>query len=276
MSSRGMTNQVIALASAAEGGGYTLPAALLAKLDIYQRTRALEIQPPTRLDPDMAAARIVAAVEAGQGVDLLELGRAVQRSTSEGQAFDQAQAVLREAGEQAGNALTYTTMDLAQTIITEHLRPAFEQVLQKAREAAGILTSLDPHYVVSASEKVRKAYLTVEPLVAQRQAIYDARRMVNNVSGQKPQHDDSGLFATFRKPMTFFPTWQPPARVPQLPIPEDPKEALLWLVRDEQAIAAEPWLPTASEQDGAWWEQFGTDAQNRADAARFSRGFLSH
>jgi hypothetical protein len=79
----------------------------------------------------------------------------------------------------------------------------------------------------------------------------------HQVGMRTTKHDDSGLFGVFEQPMAFFPTWKPPARIPLLPFPEDETARLLWLVLDETAIKAKPWLPTTAEEDAAWWGQFG-------------------
>lgn len=275
--SRAQNHSLAQLVELAEAGHYSLPVELLDSFSTSQRIRALEVPPTPPLDPETAAARVVADLTAGREPDLLAVGRAVSEATAGGQVFDQTQRILGLAIEQAGDAATQLAADLTERIITEHLRPALEDVHEQARQAAAVLAghSLDPASLLAAPAKVRNAYLALGPLVSRRSAILTARRGANSTGQRTAQHDVSGLFALFRRPLAFFPHWRLPAQIPSLPIPDDPTEALLWLVSDE-AAAAKPWLPTVAEQDAAWWDQFGEAQQMRANAAGFARGFAPH
>ncbi len=135
----------------------------------------------------------------------------------------------------------------------------------QAREIAAALTGygLDAHTLIKAPAKARNAYLRLPELVSRKAAILEARSRVNAIGHRTPEHDAQGLFATFREPMRFFPTWRLPAPIPRLPFPEDGTERLLWIVGPE-AQAAEPWLPTVAEQDAAWLAQFEASAPKTA------------
>lgn len=263
------------LIETAEGGGHTLPTELLDAYRIHQRARALTVAAPLELDVDTAAARIVSAVAAGEEPDPLELGRNLDAADRDRQAANRAQLAVAAAIEQAANAAVLLAADLTERIITKHLRPAHDGVLDEARKSAADLAGygLDPYTLITAPARARNAYAKLTDLATRRTVIRNAARKANALGHRTPQHDQAGFFSTFPKPMTFHPNCKPPTQIPALPFPEDPRELLLWLVGPE-ATAAQPWLPTVAEQDSAWWEQVGEQQQDRANAAQFARGFL--
>jgi len=265
-----MENQALtALVESSEAAGYTLPPELLDAYRTYRRVREVKADIPAPLDVDTVAARIVSAVAAGEDPGPLDAARNLDETTAARATAESAQRILGRATEQAAEAATNLAADLAERIITEHLRPAFEQVHDEAREVAAALDGygLDAHTLIKAPAKARNAFLRLPELVNRKAAILDARKRVNAIGHRTPEHDAQGLFATFREPMRFFPTWRHPARIPMLPFPEDATERLLWIVGPE-AKAAEPWLPTVAEQDAAWLAQFEANMPKSAPWAR--------
>ena len=246
-------------------GGYTLPAELLDAHAIYRRMRALTAPEPPPLDLDAAAARLLDQVAAGHDADPLAAGRELDDADRDRQAVIRAGQLLAAGIEQAATAATTLADGLTERIITDHLRPALDELHYQARQTAAALTGygLDPHTLVTAPAKVRAAYGRLPELAARRRVILHARRLVNVVGHRTPRHDRGGLFATFANPLHFHPAWQHPAPVPPIPFPTGEVDTLLWIVSDEVA-PAQPWLPTVAEQDAAWWALFGDGITARA------------
>jgi hypothetical protein len=205
----------------------------------------------------------------GETPDPNALAGEVNAAALAGRDYDQAQIVMGLAVEQAGSAATNLASALTEQIIVKHLRPALERVHREAREVAGALAGygLDPRTLLAAPAKARNAYGSLPTLVARRKGIYRARRWANTIARLDPQHDVNGLFVEFRAPLAFHPHWKLPAQIPGVPAPEDETERLIWVV-SEAAGVGEPWLPTVSEQDAAWWAQFGEGVEMRASRHR--------
>jgi len=262
-------NALTSLIETRELGGYTLPDELLDAHHTYQRLRQTTIDQPTPPDLEAIAARVVSAVAAGEEPRLPNAGRLFEDGDRDRRTADRAAEILRAAVDQAANTAALVCADLTERIYADHLRPAYAELHDKVREVASALDGygLDAHQVIKAPAKVRTAYLQLPALADSRGAILEARRVVNSIGHHTPQHDEANLFASFRKPLAFFPGWRLPARIPMLPFPEDRIERLLWVVSPE-AQAAEPWLPTIAEQDAAWLAQFEESAPKAAPWSR--------
>ena len=272
--SRMKNNALTTLVESAEAGTFTLPADVLDACRTYTRVRAVELTELEPLHAETAAARLVSAVAAGEGPDLATLAGEVQRSVTNENVAYQAKGILGEAIEQTGTSATYLAADATERIITDHLRPALEEVHAEAKKVVDALGghALDTHSLLSSPPKVRAAYLSLPSLVSRRLGILNARHLANTLGDRELAHDTQGLYADFANPLAFSPGWKPPARVAPIPWPEDTTAALLWIVSDEVA-AAKPWLPTVAEQDAAFWEQFGKDQEMRATMAVAARAY---
>ncbi len=257
-----------------EAGGYTLPTDLLDAHRTYRRVSQLTPPQQPAVSPETVAAELVTAAGEGQPVDVVAYAHRLAEADAERAAVERSRVVLLAANEQALDAAVSVAASLTEHTITTHLRPAFDTVLKEVRGIAATLSghALDAHSLLSAPNKVRQAYLRLPELAARYSAIQNARRLVNTLGYQAPQHDASGLFSTFRRPLAFHPGWQPTSPVPALPFPSDPVERLLWLVGPE-ASAAEPWLPTVAEQDAAWWGQFGEAIERRKNYTGAANAF---
>jgi hypothetical protein len=257
--SRGELAALKELLSLAEPGGFTLPAELTAAYDTYVKVAALKLPTVPITNLNDASGRIVTAVTRGEPVDPLEVGRAVESGNADRRALDAAHGALREAAELAAEQAVLLVGDQVEAIISDCLRPAFEDVLEQSRAAARVLAGqdLDAQSLLRASTKVRTAYLSLDGLAVRWSAILSARYRVNRLGERQVQDDYRGLFSTLRRPMALFPNWRPPQPMPQLPIPDSAPARLLWYV-GEEGTRAEPWLPTVAEQDAAWSEQFRT------------------
>ena len=265
--SRAANTQLEALVTSADAGGYTVPPELTAAYDTLVAVKALVIPPPQALDPDTAAARIVTATADGKPVDLMALAAEVAEIELGKQRHEQALHIMALAIEQAGERAQHLASDIVEQVITQHLRPALEQVYEQTREVAAALAGqpLDTDALLAAPAKVRAAYLRLPELLARRSAIFTARRWINTLGYREAKHDGTGLYSEFERPLALSPQWKPPMRTPPIPAPADPTARLLWVVGPEGAIGR-PWLPTVAQQDAAWLAQFGPEA--RAKEAR--------
>lgn len=276
MSDRARIQALTSIVQTAAAGNYTLPADVVEAHDVWKRLQQLELKPPRPLAIEDAAAKVVQAATAGDQVDPTKLCREYHKSQDDRRLYEEALTVLRAAVEQAAQIAVGTATDATERIITEHLRPAHDVLLEQARETAALLRPYtDGEYRISTqdliaanSDAARAAYLALPGLVERRRLIVQARDRANVVGERRAQHDNGGLYATLAEPLALV-QWRAPAPIPTLPIPEGATERLLWLASDV-AAKARPWLPTLAEQDATWWAQFGEAIQRRLAASAAS------
>lgn len=255
--SRMQINALTQIVDSAEAGGYTLPVELTDALTVYRRVTALTLSEPRGHNPEETAARLVHTLAEGKEVDLTALAAGMSDAELEAKVAAQVQHVVTLAREQAAGAATNLAADLTERIITDHLRPAFDDVHAQARDAAAALDGhgLDPHSLVTAPAKARNAYASLPLLVARKTTILQAHRLANAIGFRRPAHDVQNIFSAFADPLAFHPQWKHPAPVPRPPVPENAVERLLWMAGPEGAVG-KPWLPTVAEQDAAYEAQF--------------------
>lgn len=262
-------NSLKTLADSADGGGYTLPAELLDALRTYRRVTELEYPDAQHFDAEGAATRLVSALAAGENPNIDALVSQASEAERDSRAIEQVRTITALALERAAFAATALCSDLTERIIRDHLRPAFDTLLEDIQDKANALAAvgLDPHALITAPAKARHAYVKLPELAARHRTIWNARHLVNTIGARKAEHDVAGLFTEFADPLALRPGWKLPAPVPLLEAPTDVHERLLWLVSD--AIApGKPWLPTLAEQDAAWLEQFEASALRAAPWGR--------
>lgn len=270
MTDRGQMNALRTLIEGAQA--YTLPPALLDAWRVSERVRALALAVPDLLSDEDAAAGLVNAIAAGDQPDLVKLGEELSRSETKTEAYRHAQRVLTEAVGEADRRAVGIAVDSVERIITEHLRAAFEGVLERARKCAKALNGvgLTRPLLAGAPPAARAAFNELSDLVVDRDRILAARRSANSVGARRLEHDSSGLYSEFREPYGLTPNVSRNVRWPGLaataaPVGDEPAY-LLWLVSPEGA-RGEPWLPTAAEMDARWLEQHG-EAQERFRQSR--------
>lgn len=267
------------LIDSSEVGEYSIPADLLAAWWTFESVKALTIEDPQILTAEEASGNLVSAVAARETVDPLELARQVELGVTERAVVGRARVILEMAHEQAAHKAVLTAREQCDSIISEHLAPALEQVYTQARKVASALDGYDlrnAHALVTAPSRVRQAFASLPALVERRRVIWDARSAINRVAGREPQHDTGGHFLQFQNPVHFVKSWTPTTPLPRAFGPEDPTDRLLWLASDEVAPALR-WLPTVEQQDAAWLGFFGAGVElrkNRASDARAMRGLL--
>ncbi len=270
--SRGQLLGLRELVDLQEAGGYQLPDDLLEAYRTHLRLRDLTLDEVPLLHPTEVSGRLVRPdVTPG---DVLALAAEIDDATTRRRITDTASSVRNAAVEFAGDIATTLAADAADRIVADHLRPAFNDVLDQARAAAAKLGGygLNTRALLSAPKASRDAFHALEALADRYQAIRAARTKANNVGRRQPEHDHEYTFATFENPQAFAPGWTPnTARLPRPPYPDDPTESLYWMVTDAQAVEAKPWLPTTPEADAAWWAVFGEGVESRAAAASYAR-----
>nr|CAA9311522.1 MAG: hypothetical protein AVDCRST_MAG46-180 [uncultured Nocardioidaceae bacterium] len=114
----------------------------------------------------------------------------------------------------------------------------------------------------NAPATVRTARRHLAELADRHRVLRDARHACVLLRGQAPADDVDHHFLLLRRPQLLFPQWRPPAALPQPEPPRDPVARLVWLLTT--AAPAEAWLPSVAEQDAAWRELLG----EQADAIR--------
>jgi hypothetical protein len=248
-------NAVRDLVAHREAGGYTLPPELVAAWERHSAVRALTVPPPDALHVDTAGARLVAAVERGEDVDVAAFGREVMAADADRKAVDTARRVLAAAVGQSATATVLLAADLVETVIVKHLRPAHDAVLAEVDKVAADLGGrpLEPRALLDAPAPARKAFARLSELAARRSATWQARKAAVFVGGRKLVHDGQDRFAEFRTPQAVNGYQAGSGRWPGVPqAPADPPARLLWLVSDEGRRAG-PWLPTTAEQARRGW-----------------------
>jgi hypothetical protein len=239
------------LVAGARSGDYTLPPRLL---DAHRAARLLgelDLPAPVPFGRDDAAAHLVGAAMDGRPLDPMGLCAETHRSRTDRLLHQEAIELLRGATRRAQDGAVCEATEACDRIITEHLRPAYREVLQQAREVARRLgPCIDDQFrpdtarIITASLRIRNAYLALPELVRRHSAILAARDLANALGDRTPQGDAQGLFAVLERP---------PA---DRPLPADDTARLLWLVSDE-AQEWNPWLPTVAEQDASWRAHVG-------------------
>ena len=245
-------------------GGFTLPPEIVQRYEAAVAIQKLDLEPLNVQNIDTAAEQIVTIAMRGEVVNLLEIGREIQAGSQDFAAHQSGQMAKQAALDRAADSLHGITANLTETIITEHLRPAYADVLDQARKSAEVVRK---HAAVSqrdlklaeseAVRSVRSALRALEPLAERRSAIAQARVQANRLGGRQPEHDVNGMFAELKTPQDLVTGWSPmtTAQFPYPNVPTDLIERLTWLVTD--GAAGQPWCPSVAEQDRCWLDLFG-------------------
>lgn len=253
----------------ADDGLFTLPVEITTMRTVVlaldaERDRVADDRPdPVKARADLTCAYLAAAAGQQDWPDasaVLEVERAAQAHTVRSTTLDAARVTA--AGDLMG-----AVDDLAEQLITEHLRPAFAAALTDLRAASEVLPE-DPSgdVLLRAPDKVRKAWLNLDDVTSR---LLRARRHAERLGRLRPvRQDEAGEFAAMRNLRQVWPLYQP-GRVPPWPS-ESPRAALLWQVRN----GCDLWLPTSAERDAAWLEQHGENVE-RTRRARQAAGVVS-
>lgn len=251
-----------------EAGFYTLPKELVAASrseDVL--AAALDEQPWGPQMIEAARKQFQAAlIEAARAGKKLPTGSEVVQAKLEAAAQVEVVDELREAARLAQRHAAATFADLQPMILEQHLRPAFEDTISKARKAsAAELPALEGRYG----------------------AIRGARAALHRLPA--PARDVHGMFAEYRNLDEWWPSFYPQRRREQVwgsiqhsvreiqertelgftppPWPDDPLVRFGWLIAN-----AEPWLPSPQQQD-ARFEAY-LEKANAERSAAVRRGNL--
>lgn len=154
--------------------------------------------------------------------------------------------VLRRAIEAAQHQAASAVSDGAAGILSEHLRPAFDELMKELVKLGAKLadTPLNTAILIASPEPVRRAWLRLQGLSDRYFALRAAQRVLRV---WLPTKDTNGVFAEYRNLPEIWPGFQLGLNRPQPPWPGDGREFMTWLATSP----ARPWLPTPQEQDEA-------------------------
>lgn len=236
-------------------GHYTLPESLLAARAASQAVLAAHAEARALLaplDPDRIEARAVEAIfsiaESGEQVldpekpaawtaDLLAARTEKEQREAEARA-------LGLAAEIASERLLLAAQDEADLVVTEHLRPALEELLAFVHSLRGRAAGLpwdQPERVIGMATPARSAWDAMTKASTRYRAIRDAQDALWRLT-----EADVGLsrFMEMRHLHDIWPavgSWQ--QNTP--PWPPDPRARLLWLVERNEQVGL--WMPTPDE-----------------------------
>lgn len=241
----------------AAAGAYTLPDDLLA---LERRARgAVDALAAPDNGPTLNRTRgeyhqaLVSAIDAGAELpDPIVLAEAEARD----RALAERRRLLVDLAEAAQSSVVAGVQAQADELIVDHLRPALDEALEGAGAVADKLGATLPttDELLNGTDANRKAYKTLRALAGRYRALRSAQSLVVAVSG-KPKDDTGGLFVELRNLPDVWPgrraiAVNPAAAAP--PWPDDELGRLLWLVTSD----AEPWMPTAADQDAVFRKRF--------------------
>lgn len=250
----------------ADGGAYTLPKTVdVARRGVDELARAIATVAGTAVPEVVRADRAESIVEQAiaegrlpddYGVDDVIAARAaVERR-------DDVLAMLTLAHEGAVDRFRAIVAEHSDTIVVDHLRPAFDQVLTTLRRIAPKLAGMPiagdtgARAWRDADSPQRAAYRALDELVPRLAMIRAGHSDVLNgqwrasggehgigVFGHQPE---SAIYRSIRNVDAL---WPPKTRRRDAaPWPTEPREHALWLVAGE----AEPWLPTFAEETAVY------------------------
>jgi len=267
---RGRTHALTRLVEMREAGGFTLPAELLDAHALPAQVRAVPQPPLDAYTVQDAADELLHTLGRGETAGLAALAQSVRHADESGSATALGRRITVDALEHAENAAINTAADLADRVICDHLRPAFDETLGQVRRNRGALHGKphDARALVTASAKARAAWSEVDACAGRYRILREARHLANVAGLRQAESDVQGMFATFAAPLVLTPGYSPgtSAAPPRIEFPADDIELMLWLTGD--AAGAKPWLPTVSEQDAAWAAVFGEGVLTRQRAHR--------
>lgn len=233
-----------------ETGAFDLPLPLTdAALKVYRidQTLAAIPAPAERAESDLTADILAAAAKDTpdwpSAADVLEERRAAE-------AHQLLITAMQHAREQAfRNVYAFFTPEGNDQIITEHLRPAHDQVISKAR---GIITEyrqaqgLSENAILDAGPDIRAAVIEMRDLAERYGRIRQAHHTLTH--GRVGQ-DQRGSFSAARNYLTVT-GYKPGSYGPPQPMPgATTLDRVVYLAGTPDL---EPWLPLPAEQDAEW------------------------
>lgn len=242
----------VSLVRQAEAGHFSLPAEVIdlerraQRLDAERRQGEPDYVTPARLRLAEGLAR--AAAEDAPWPNGEDVVAAEQKQ--------RAARVRREALDdvtwRAQGAFVAAVVELTDTIIAEHLRPALEELLEEARAAVATTSPYGAatDVFLTAPKPAREAWLRLETLADRYAVLTTARSSLVRGSSRL---DEADVFAELHNKPEVWPHWR---RQVDPPWPTDSRRArLVWLVASPAVV----WMPTVAEQDARFREFFAED-----------------
>jgi hypothetical protein len=248
-------NRAAAIYEGLDAGVYTLPADLLAHREGIARIRAALVaanEEAFAADPGAVRSRLARLLPnaarkgdlpTGWVADLREAQDTQVRAGTEA-------AVLDEALGLAENQLVRAVDDLADEVITDHLRPVLEDIIAKIRKAtasAGDVPWEMPRLLARAPKNVRDAFAAVEEEAERYSVIRRAQFTLHLVTADVEENAWS-LMSEIRNLPLLWPQYA--SRMPAIapPWPKDRNARMVWLTRPE----VEVWMPTSVDLNDAY------------------------
>ncbi len=223
---------------------------------------ALPVPPEEAELVDELAGKVVVAAE--EGKKLPESRAAISRYAEEQRVHELQAQAFELALNEVAQRLTSAVSTRAEEIVTDFLRPAFEDVLAKAKPAAEALKAYgsdpDPSLLIAAPQTERDAFGILQQLADRYAQIQSARANLQRIS-PAPVHDTAARFREFKNLPDVWPGVGSSFQG-RPPWPESGVGRLVWICNGE----AEPWFPTAAEQD-ARSREWGNANRQRNTAA---------
>jgi len=247
------------LVELATAGYFTLPDEIIdahrvaARLDAERRRPVTDVVGPAR--QRLAEDFRTAAADEAPWPDGAELAEALTAQRANVERLPILERVTAEAQADFVDAVVESTT----RIITKHLRPVLDEILTEATKAAEAMAPYgdSPAALLTAPAPARKAYGALDGLAERYGVLRDAKAILNR---GVERLDDADVFGELRNLADVWPNWrkrgEPPWPTTSAAV------RLLWLVRSE----AEPWMPTAGEQDDRYREVFAEGLANMAHA----------
>ncbi len=248
-------NRAAGIFAGYDAGHYTLPAGLLAHRDGIARIKAahaLANKEAFAADPGAVRSRLARMIpDAARKGDLPKGWVADLRAAQDTQVRAGTEAaVLDEALGLAENQLVRAVDDLADEVITGHLRPVLADILAKIRKAtqsAGDVPWEMPRLLARAPKNVRDAFASVEE-EAERYSVIRRAQFTCHLVTAAVEEDAWFLMSEIRNLPLLWPQYA--SRVPAIapPWPKDGNARMVWLTRPE----VEVWMPTTVDLNDAY------------------------
>lgn len=246
------------LFTGADSGIHTLPADVLdlrRALTHLLDTPPLDVPDEGDLTRNLVADTVAAAHRGDDPPDvsaLVDAGRV--RAVA-----DARRRVLDEAAAHLAGDLRDSVIDGAETIIIDHLRPAFTDLVAGLRSLVATFSpyGTSPGALLRAPDKARRAFLSLSDLSGRWSAL-SASRSVLASAGYAATADEASLFGLVRNADAFtdMTRSRPVSKIAD-GLPWRALSGDVWFLWFGTHPDADLWLPTPAEQDARYLDLFG-------------------
>lgn len=216
--------------------------------------------------------------DGGELPDLVAGHKALLDAEQHEQAITEARGLLEKAADQLTAHADSAVHTHSQRIITDHLRPALDEVYAEAHalteQHGPKLLSGEAETAMRTGEAAAAAWLRIEELARRQQSIIAMHRELSR-RGVRSDTDNGGdgwfrlMRLDPRDKLLFGDNWSRHAAINgKVPWPQDHRGFLVWLVSTPEL---ELWLPTAAERDERHREVFPPKKPLRPGEASVSK-----